>query len=146
MRQIDFTATLNSDLSLVLAIAPFGDASSFPYPLVGTFELTGLDLLVDGSPAAINGVTFDAATTNIAQYTHAGQFMAPTFSFSGTSATIAFGFSDFDLAADAPLISFDLTTAPVSTVPVPAAVWLLGSGFIGLIGIPGRNKGWLFKT
>jgi hypothetical protein len=33
-------------------------ASSFGYPLVGTFVLTGLDLLVDGNPADIQGVQF----------------------------------------------------------------------------------------
>jgi hypothetical protein len=41
--------------------------------------------------------------------------------------------------------NFDITTADpgatitVSTVPVPAAVWLLGSGLLGLVGIRRRN-------
>lgn len=32
-----------------------------------------------------------------------------------------------------------LEGTPVSVVPLPAAAWLFGSGFIGLIGIAGRN-------
>jgi hypothetical protein len=31
--------------------------------------------------------------------------------------------------------------APASPVPVPAAVWLLGSGLIGMIGIRRRRNG-----
>jgi hypothetical protein len=34
------------------------------------------------------------------------------------------------------------TTTPVpSPVPIPAAVWLLGSGLLGLVGIRRRNTG-----
>lgn len=33
-----------------------------------------------------------------------------------------------------------LTVTAVSTVPVPAAVWLFGSGLIGLLGVARRNK------
>ena len=33
-----------------------------------------------------------------------------------------------------------LTTAEISAVPVPAAVWLFGSGLIGLVGIARRKK------
>lgn len=142
-RFIDFGASLTSDLSLQLFIGPLG-ASGFGYPLVGTFELTGLDLLVDGSPAAINGVTFDAATTNIGDYQDGGQLIAPTISFTGTSATIAFGFADWQLAGDQPEIYFEVTTAPVSTVLVPAAVWLFGSGLLGLLGTARRKKSALY--
>jgi hypothetical protein len=124
MRSIGFAATLNSDLALRLSIEPLG-ASSFGYPLVGTFVLTGLDLLVDGSPADINVVTFDAATTNIGQYVDAGEFIAPTISFSATSATIAFGFDGSGLAGDQPRISFNVTT---ETIPEPEACAMFLAG------------------
>jgi len=118
-RTIEFAAKVNSDLALDLTIAPLG-ASSFGYPLVGTFELTGLDLLVDGNPADIIDVTFDAATTNIGQYADAGEFIAPTISFSATSATISFGFDGSGLAGDQPVVSFDLVV-----IPEPGAMTML---------------------
>jgi len=38
------------------------------------------------------------------------------------------------------LVFSDDLTVGVSAVPVPAAVWLLGSGLLGLVGIAGRKK------
>jgi len=47
-------------------------------------------------------------------------------------------------SADAPLESTASTwlaeTAPLTTVPVPAAVWLFGSGLLGLVGVARRKK------
>lgn len=37
-------------------------------------------------------------------------------------------------------VSYTGATATVSAVPVPAAVWLLGSGLVGLFGIARRSK------
>lgn len=127
-RDIDFSVTLNSDLTLRLSIAPFG-ASAFLYPLVGTFVLTGLDLLVDGIPAGIKGVSFDAAATDIGQYADAGAFLAPTIATSGTSATISFGYRGNGLAGDQPWVYFDVTAA----VPEPGswALLLAGAALLG---------------
>jgi hypothetical protein len=38
------------------------------------------------------------------------------------------------------LTSFDQNSVSVSSVPIPAAVWLFGSGLIGLIGVARRKK------
>jgi hypothetical protein len=35
---------------------------------------------------------------------------------------------------------FDPSNPPVSSVPVPAAVWLFGSGLLGLVGVARRKK------
>jgi len=99
-------------------MGPLG-ASGFSYPLEGAFELTGIDLLVDGNPASITGVTFDAAKTNVGQYQAAGEFIPPTISYTGTSAKITFGYSGSSLAGDQPDIWFNVATA---AVPVPAAL------------------------
>jgi hypothetical protein len=44
---------------------------------------------------------------------------------------------------DGPLMGFsinlDITTMTVTEVPVPAAVWLLGSGLLGLVGFARRK-------
>lgn len=134
-RYIGFSAVLNSDLTLRLSIEPWG-ASGFGYPLVGTFVLTGIDLVVDGSPAAIQGVSFDAAATNIGQYADAGDLVAPTIAYSGTSATIAFGYHGSGLAGDQPRIYFDVTTA----VPEPAEWAMLVAGVPMLAWLARRRR------
>ncbi|HHZ88239.1 MAG TPA: VPLPA-CTERM sorting domain-containing protein, partial [Chromatiaceae bacterium] len=35
--------------------------------------------------------------------------------------------------------NFDITAIHITNVPVPAAVWLFGSGLVGLAGIARRN-------
>jgi hypothetical protein len=54
---------------------------------------------------------------------------------------------DIDTGASARLFASDalyresgLAIAPVSPVPVPAAIWLFGTGLIGLIGFTKRRK------
>ena len=37
-------------------------------------------------------------------------------------------------------LTFDYEEAPVSAVPLPAAIWLFGAGLIGLIGVARRKK------
>jgi hypothetical protein len=131
-RSIGFAATLFSDSKLRLSIEPLG-ASGFSYPLVGTFMLTDLDLVVDGVPADINGVTMNAAMTNIGQYADAGDLIPPTISHSDDSTTIAFGFGGSGLAGDQPRIWFNVATA---AIPEPATFGLLlacGPAFVWLI-------------
>ncbi|HIO54930.1 MAG TPA: VPLPA-CTERM sorting domain-containing protein, partial [Chromatiales bacterium] len=36
--------------------------------------------------------------------------------------------------------NFDITAIHITNVPVPAAVWLFGSGLVGLAGIASRRR------
>ena len=80
---------------------------------------------------------------------------AATISLSPTSATtiniggvVSFDMTDNDLPADSwfdtssNLISMNYigSSAIVNAVPVPAALWLFGSGFLGLAGIARHKK------
>lgn len=58
-----------------------------------------------------------------------------TIALDGDSNTIRFRTAGAELVDE-----FYIRNADVSTVPVPAAVWLFGSGLIGLIGIARRKK------
>lgn len=69
-----------------------------------------------------------------------GSFLAFSFDFTadtGTSLLISGSYTDASFL-DATISSS--TLANVSAVPVPAAVWLFGSGLIGLIGVARRKK------
>ena len=48
--------------------------------------------------------------------------------------------SDFDGTIHTQEGDYQLTLGPVNEVPVPAAVWLFGSGLLGLIGVAQRKK------
>ena len=97
-----------------------------PNDVVGNesvFISDGLDQNRIGSISfdAINGMNF---------YVVASMKASSINGFADGSNTLTMQFQD----------DFGLTAATVSTVPVPAALWLFGSGFIGLIGIARRKK------
>jgi hypothetical protein len=58
----------------------------------------------------------------------------------GTSSEFSFIPRAADLNTVAKADSVDITAAPISAVPVPAAVWLFGTGLIGLVGFSKRRK------
>ena len=68
---------------------------------------------------------------------------ASAMSGSGSSANSQFGTIQFTLSDDeSNIISgfVDSSGTAASVVPVPAAVWLFGSGLIGLVGVARRKK------
>jgi hypothetical protein len=139
-----FTATLGSDFA--------------PIP---TFTLSG-NMLFDGA-----GFLAPASTLDITFHTIAGDFTTgmdfaagqvccsganPPNSFDGSLLSLWGANSTVDLTSIAvvmnyfpeyvytdPLLGMDLRLE-LTAVPVPAAVWLFGSGLIGLVGFAARRK------
>lgn len=42
-----------------------------------------------------------------------------------------------------PNVDGEVTITPEATTPIPGAVWLLGSGLMGLVGIRRRQRNWI---
>jgi len=62
--------------------------------------------------------------------------------FNGGGGTYWLGMEDESLASsDKDYNDMIVEISPVSSVPVPAAIWLLGSGLLGLVGVRRRFKG-----
>ena len=98
--------------------------------LSGSFN-PGWTYTATGISAAFNGYGVDVKHADL--LTALGVPVNAPFEFFGFSV----GF-DFDGDGNATAISTDIINT--SPVPVPAAVWLFGSGLIGLVGIARRKK------
>jgi len=57
-----------------------------------------------------------------------------------TGGTLLFDETIVDGVFTDPNFTLTMTATPVSAVPVPAAVWLFGSGLLGMVGIARRRK------
>ena len=99
------------------------------------------DFLPDGGGPAVgdvwSGIVFDVFVNDAA----VGDFTIATINLtalgSGTSNLVILNSQFF---SNTVLLDPILTPGIVDTVPIPAAVWLFGSGLIGLIGVARRKK------
>ncbi len=62
------------------------------------------------------------------------------FDFTADSTTTTLRFTDMTTSAQSVSHDFMLDRVSVAAVPIPAAVWLFGSGLLGLIGIARKKK------
>lgn len=104
----------------------------------GDFPIPNFILTQDINPPDINY----AATSLAPSPPRSGTGLV----FSATFQAIAAGTSTFQFDnvilsdPNATPISVTLSDGAITVIPVPAAFWLFGTGFIGLIGFAGRNK------
>jgi hypothetical protein len=103
----------------------YEDAPNLGYNVPGVqslFITSGLDQNAPGS------ITFDV-TNGMNFYVVASMNALSQNGYADASHTLTMNFND----------DTGLTAASVSTVPVPAAAWLFGSGLIGLFGVARRK-------
>jgi len=95
-------------------------------------------------PGEINGIAFG----NFGGLAASGPTLVGSLSFTGINlGTSSLAMADNDLPAGAwfstdgsPIVmTYDGSSVTVSAIPVPAAVWLFGSGLLGLIGVTRRR-------
>ena len=107
----------------------------------GNHRTTSAITVIDGSTLDFTGWVMDiggsdyafGATQGIASYT-----------FDGTNFTVDYSWDAFTHNGNAGLGPLEVTVYNLhlegTVVPVPAAVWLFGSGLLGLVGIARRKK------
>ncbi len=115
--------------------------------LVTLFGSAGLSMTASGAVPAFDG-NFGIGADSLASLNQsAGLFYFARTTYIGGTGTFttptqfgnSTGFATVTLEADGDFV-YSLAGAPVSEVPVPAAVWLLGSGLIGLGGMVRRRR------
>jgi hypothetical protein len=128
----DNDMTLGTVSTTVMEIAGITRGSEYDaFDITGNLSLGGtldIDLLDMFAPS--HGDNFDLFTAE---------------SITGNFASLLFPELDGDLLWDLALYedfsgSIDVLRLSVSSVPVPAAVWLFGSGLLGLLGVARRKK------
>lgn len=127
-----------------------GDFAFDPFfPTDPAFSRTGDDCTANPAilgctgPGEINGVAFGSSTGLAA----GGPTLVGSLSFTGVNlgyAVVHIGDNDFptgswfNTAGEALVVNYD--SASVNVIPIPAAVWLFGTGLLGLIGVVRRRK------
>lgn len=106
-------------------------ASSLTGGSVGMFALAGGIPFPPGLPIDVFSVSFLAASPGTSTITAAGAFPGSELLFFGVLGTAP-------PAGLALPIAFSVST--VTVIPIPAAIWLFGSGLLGLVGMARRKK------
>lgn len=102
---------------------------------------TGSTLSLDTFTPVTNFFTVGGWTLNLGTLTIVDQ-TAATLNLAGMGTLTGNGFDATDVNwsfSSSSVTSYSMTVSSVSPVPVPAAVWLFGSGLLGLVGIARRK-------
>ena len=127
----------NTDVSVFGAWQLFGStgatAPSYSLATGGIFDLISVDILHSdaGDPILFNGyrnsILVSTQTINALDYGF--------LSLSGFT-----GLDEVTIGVTGTFVDPDFDNLTYQVVPIPAAVWLFGSGLLGLIGISRRKK------
>ena len=117
-----FSDTFNFNIGTVSDLAASASVHALDFSSLSVLQISGLSMSIFGPSGMISGPTAPEVSVTVHNLS-AGSYHAQ---ISG-NATGAFGGS----------YSVAMVAAPV---PVPTAIWLLGSGLIGLVGVSRRKK------
>ena len=142
-RPIALQGLINADSSVSYSLSSLSSAGAQVAPVVGSNIVSAfeVDTSVGGLPSLNKGVdvgnTFfflgGPATQNSPVYTASNTF---TGNLAYDLMTVKV---DFSLSADS-TVGMSGFVQQAAVVPVPAAVWLFGSGLLGLVGMARRKK------
>jgi len=133
-----FESKIDDQLELATSLYVDPDSNAAGYPLTTTLEFSNFNLSDGGVPLQVVGAVFNETKSNPPSDPFAfwGEFILPTVSIADNTVTIETGYQTARMAADQPVLYFDLETA---AVPIPAALPLLGTGLAAL-GFVGWRK------
>jgi hypothetical protein len=135
----DFTDASGLNLSNVVGTSPASDVlgTTVSFGTVGTVNTTPLTydpFAATANLLAIGGWQLDLDTLSIDSRTASALFLTGTGALSGNGFDLTQ--ATWSLSAQATGGTYSMT---VTAVPVPAAVWLFGSGLLGLVGASRRK-------
>ena len=89
---------------------------------------------------SVGSFTFDLNFMNVDFINATNIVLSGTGIISSTDAGLDDSFGSWSFGANSAGTNFTWNSASNAVVPVPAAVWLFGSGLVGLVGMARRKK------